>query len=454
MSTTATETTATPPAVTQRPAAGRAPLLAPPKGKYRLSNLVNVPNRLIRPGSLIEKDLEQLEKRDPNAKFNGATAGVVRGSRIKLCEVQLEDVLSGKMTPPVSLRDFEDFLCFRTKSAENLYFEVWLRQYVALYNQSSPATRSHTDILALQDSYRTALDVFLSTSSPLELNLPAEIRRTLDGHVQDLAQRSNANPSIEAFLPPEAFAAAHKETSESLATSFKQFLLQVSRNADRNRARFAMFLGVLTWALGLVPTIVCAVLGKSRAWRCLGLLFWFLGPLVFVGGLKRTCALIYLFGDSRQLYPWELARESANGSSFYSDGTSSTMVGLEEGKFETSSEKSSPFPGGSGDSRRSSATFPDFNYYPLRPASETEKSFRSSSKSTTSATTPSGLYFAPVHISENLPPSSKVWAPFTRLWNPIVARAQRDIVAAAAGYGLIVMCITAAICLSVPNRDV
>lgn len=162
--------------------------------------------------------------------------------------------------------------------------------------------------------------------------------------------------------------------------------------------------------------------------------------------------MIYLFGDNRQLYPWELARTADSGSSFFefgSDGTSPTMVGLEEGKFETDSTKLGLSGSQSGnDSRRSSSVYPDFNYFPLRPASESEKSTQSSSV----ATTQGGLYFVPAYLSETLPKSSRVWAPFTRLWNPIVARAQRDIVAAAAGYGLVVMCLTAAICLSVPNR--
>lgn len=45
----------------------------------------------------------------------------VRGMhRVKLCDVTMDDVLEGKHTPPLTLRDFEDFLCFRQKSAENL----------------------------------------------------------------------------------------------------------------------------------------------------------------------------------------------------------------------------------------------------------------------------------------------------------------------------------------------
>lgn len=45
---------------------------APPKGRYRLSSLLNVPNRLLHPGELIEKEQAA---RTPD-KFPGVTAGV------------------------------------------------------------------------------------------------------------------------------------------------------------------------------------------------------------------------------------------------------------------------------------------------------------------------------------------------------------------------------------------
>lgn len=175
--------------------------------------------------------------------------------------------------------------------------------------------------------------------------------------------------------------------------------------------------------------------------------------MVLVGGLKRTCLVIYMFGDNRQLYPWELAREVDDGSSYYggSHFNSPTLVNLEafgdleEGKKRPSSDIDA-------DSRRVSAfSFPDMHYFPLppSPASISEKS--TSTSSGKSSTTPSGLYFAPASI--DLPKSSRVWAPFCKQISPIVARAQQGIVLAAAGYGLVAMVITAAICLSVPNRS-
>jgi len=39
------------------------------------------------------------------------------------------------------------------------------------------------------------------------------------------------------------------------------------------------------------------------------------------------------------------------------------------------------------------------------------------------------------------------------MMSPIVARAQRDLVLTAALYGVVVMVITGAICLAVPNRN-
>lgn len=98
----------------------------------------------------------------PTDRYNGATAGVVRGGRVKLTELQLEDVIEGRYQPPLTLKDFEDYLAFKvsipprpsilptlartraaatlltsspsfaavqTKSAENLYFCLAFRRY-------------------------------------------------------------------------------------------------------------------------------------------------------------------------------------------------------------------------------------------------------------------------------------------------------------------------------------
>lgn len=178
----------------------------------------------------------------------------VRGARVKLCEVTLDDVLQGRYTPPLTLRDFEDYLAFKEKSAENLYFHLWVQEYTKLYNAHSASTRPQDEALLLDASFRTAVDTFFAAQSPLELNVPSDLRRHIDSQIAEAGKASAAAPKSETFLPPSAFDKCHHEASESLAISFKAFIKQVSRNADRNRGWFAIFLGALTYLLGLIPT--------------------------------------------------------------------------------------------------------------------------------------------------------------------------------------------------------
>jgi len=276
---------------------------APPTGRYRILELLHAPNRLVHPGQLIEKRLEK--RQAPTEKFNGATAGKVshsiasisrmvtdplpfvlfcpslrnfrstsippsynqvRGARVKLCEVTLDDVIQGRYTPPLTLRDFEDYLAFKEKSAENLYFHLWVQEYAKLYNAHTQSDRPHDEVMLLGASFRTAVDTFFAAQSPLELNVPSDLRRQIDSQIKDASSATAATPNNEAFLPPAAFDKCHHEASESLAVSFKAFIKQVSRNADRNRGWFAIFLGGLTYLLGLIPTSELLLL-HSKA-RC------------------------------------------------------------------------------------------------------------------------------------------------------------------------------------------
>lgn len=179
-----------------------------------------------------------------------------------------------------------------------------------------------------------------------------------------------------------------------------------------------------------------------------------------------------MFGDHRQLYPWELANEGrdtdtiASGAESDADTSdpwgfaSSPRLSATSTRDSSLDDKSRPLsPDGdvhtaasSSPSPRHSAFF-DLGYIPRgsRPTTASESgSDGAHSGSRRSSTTPGGLYFAPA--AADLPPSSRVWAPFTKQLSPIVARAQRNLVATAALYGLVIMAITAAICLSVPNR--
>lgn len=146
-------------------------------------------------------------------------------------------------------------LCLRClQSAENLYFTLFFRAYKHLYESSSPQSRPHNDVMALSESYKVAVDTFFSARSPLEINLDSQIRRALDARIDDVARSSALTPSNEDYLPPSAFEDAYNVAFESLGLSFKAFLVQAARNADRNRGWFAIFLGATTVLLGLIPT--------------------------------------------------------------------------------------------------------------------------------------------------------------------------------------------------------
>lgn len=146
------------------------------------------------------------------------------------------------------------------------------------------------------------MNSFFDPSSPLELNVSADLREELNQAVAALSAAGN-----EAFLPPSAFDKIHNETKNSLKNSFQRFvfpsgfgddsllivrlfsfLLYSARNAERNRARFAKCVGAMTFLLGLIPTIVCALMGQHRGWRALGLPLWWFGMVVFVGGVRKV----------------------------------------------------------------------------------------------------------------------------------------------------------------------
>ncbi|KAM0745942.1 hypothetical protein T439DRAFT_330136 [Meredithblackwellia eburnea MCA 4105] len=442
----------------------RASPVRPPKSPYNCLNLLQIPRRLFRPPTPTIENVPTLAKH---------TTGVVRShKRVSLKDVQLKDVLEGQHLPPLTVKDFEDYLCFVELAAENLYFEAFYKEYKRLYALGTPENRSPDSNLALLELYHIALDSFFQADSPLEVNVPGDLRRSIDQQVAALPTLKT-----EPFLPPSAFEKVYATTHDSLETSFQKFLIFNVRNAERNRGRFAKFVGGMTFLLGFIPTIVCAVLDKNRAWRALGIPIWWFGTVVFMGGVHKTCLVVYLFGDNRQLRPWELMRPSASSSSASSINSPSTTSSpfnffkptgspdsydLEKG----GSNYSPPSLTYAGDDRfytgatgapQISPSFlysNTFSYFPVR---------RNSSDSVPTLSTIDGtqrerqgsqgsIWFEPTEIRSDLMVSSPTFASLTPVVDPIVKRAQWETVSTAALYALGVAAIMSAICLSVPNR--
>lgn len=234
----------------------------------------------------------------------------------------------GKHLPPLTLKDFEDYLVFEAHSAENLYvcaghssavnigiatfltlhstspsyFICWLRDYTAAYNKYQdaqakiPAEKREERSPELTISFARARSTFFDSSSHLELNLPSELLEPV--------VNPNANPTPS----PADLADIQKHVEGMLRESLMKFVVGSCKNSGRRRGFFAIFVGMAAILVGLAPVLMSILRGESRYVRLAALLpFWF-GAMTAIAGFHGVCIVIFLFGDARQLYPYELAR--------------------------------------------------------------------------------------------------------------------------------------------------
>jgi len=171
----------------------------------------------------------------------------------------------------------------REHAVELLYFDAWLRAYSVLYDATP---RSRHSAAELQASFNFALATFLHPSSLLELNTSAAIRTDLDAAVAVLPASAR-----EAFLPPAQFAPLHAEVHDALHDSLIRFLKHQRGNGGRERGWLALAIGAVAVAVGWVPCAIGVGLDGQRGWRALGLPFFFLGVVVFYGGLFNVSGL-------------------------------------------------------------------------------------------------------------------------------------------------------------------
>ncbi|KAG8870019.1 hypothetical protein FRB98_001940, partial [Tulasnella sp. 332] len=254
---------------------------------YDLRDLKNFPHRLLFP---------------PNAGV-----GTVRSLKLTpRYEVSIHDVLDGKHLPPLTLKDFEEYLVFVEHSAENLYFICWLRDYKRTYNawqhslnatlEESPEKRPQS-LPELTLSFSRARATFFDRDSHLELNLPfQEVEALLN------------NSKQYAHPPPSVLADVERQVESMLRESLMKFISSSCGNSGRRRGLFAIAVGALVIAIGLIPVILSVYHHTPRAIRLAGLpAFWF-GFMTAIAGFHGVCVVIFLFGDARQLYPYELKR--------------------------------------------------------------------------------------------------------------------------------------------------
>ncbi|KAF8644547.1 hypothetical protein AX16_008421, partial [Volvariella volvacea WC 439] len=204
-----------------------------------------------------------------------------------LYKIRLEDVLERKHLPPLGLKDFEEWLLYVERSAENLYFTLWLKEYTAKYNHSSH----------LAMFYARAKQTFFTPNSVYELNLPSSMLAPFHA--------VNGSPHPE----PAAFTEVALEVQKMLQDSLRRFVAGQMNNVGTQRVLCGIIAGTLFCLLGsIAPIVVNLVKGHSRWARLAAFPGMWLGLTILLAALNGVCLGVYVFGDLRQLRKFELSR--------------------------------------------------------------------------------------------------------------------------------------------------
>lgn len=386
------------------------------------------------------------------------------------------------------------------------YFHIWRRNYATLVDEllaTPPKDRNaqHAPLKKVQDSLEIACIVFFHPNSPLELNVPGDLRRELERQLKSDSAKPEAH-----YVAPACFDRVGAACELLLQQSFRQFLawVKLEGNVGCARAVAGKLGGVALFTLGLVPTIVATLLDQSRAWRALGFPLWFLGMTLFIGAMRRvspflgqgnpfflrrgfrarraadnlrlqTCLLVYLFGDNRQLYPWELVQVPLSSATC---GSPPGNVAMGESDADVSSSKLEPASRPraaldmekpielSGAEQRKSWEGPRAESYAIVLPSSRDAEISvicpwafdleethyfprvDQPRKASVSSQPGGLYFAP---GTTALPAVRAWAPITRVASPLMSNHYRGTVLVACAYGLGSSLLALVICLSVPN---
>ncbi|KAI5119203.1 hypothetical protein M0805_004458 [Coniferiporia weirii] len=245
-------------------------------------------------------------------------------------DVTLEDVLDRKHLPPLSLKDFEEWLLFVEQCPENLYFVLWLREYAARYDQwmakvrarerkakraaragsSSPSYRvawaAHTSP-ALALFFARARETFFAPASPYELMLPPEL---LSPFFLAAPSALSPHPDPAVFAPLKA----HIETC--LDVSLRRFVRAAYTNVGSYRAACGICMGTFITLAGSIPPLAVNFTKQQNRWeRFAALPALWVGLTILIASLRGVCMMIYIFGDLRQLRRFELDRPPLPASS-------------------------------------------------------------------------------------------------------------------------------------------
>ncbi|KDQ16336.1 hypothetical protein BOTBODRAFT_64934 [Botryobasidium botryosum FD-172 SS1] len=409
----------------------------PPPYPYSFSQLLSLPRRLLRPPQSI---------------------GKVRSCHITpYCRVELLQLLNGKYLPPLGLKEFEEYLLFEEQSAENLYFFMWLLDYTKSYETRYSKSPSSDKVYELRSSLSRAHATFFTAGSRFELNVVPEYYAQVDGFVRS-----------SSLTTPDAFNEIREQVESMLTESLNRFVTGCCTNSGRYRGLFGIVVGLAAMSIALAPVLLSILGGESRWVRFAALPCLWFGAMVVIASLHGICVVIYLFGDARQLYPYELARPSASV-----DTEKNAEPMQHAGKY--------PMPPDDEEAMHGISISPSFRsdaplkHSPSASPTPTSAGFISPSpylpllphdtSPSTHSVGPATLFdfdTLPSPLSQLGPEAlagkakrekTPMFGPLTRVLSPEITRAQWEIVIRSAILGVFVAIALGAVCIAVPAKS-
>lgn len=279
-----------------------------------------------------------------------------------------------------------------------------------------------------------------------------------------------------------------------------KFVVGSCKNAGRRRGLFAIAVGLAAIAVGLAPVLMSVLRGENRWVRLAALFpFWF-GAMTAIAGFHGVCVVIFLFGDARQLYPFELCRPTlpaiqplaplslplpatakSDAASTNDDSRSSYDVAKTgsvspwgddkaipmspiNGQVESTVNHSNTYRGSpSFDNLPETAGFIRSTYYePSITATSTNAHTSTAGGSSSAAPYKFDFDSLPQTNAKRQDSDNKHWSRFlpkrgvftslTKVFSPVVTRAQWDIVMRSAILGVLVALVLGGICIAIPFK--
>ncbi|CAE6371023.1 unnamed protein product [Rhizoctonia solani] len=266
-------------------------------------------------------------------------------------DIPLSEIMDDLHASPLSLREFEEYLLYVERTVENLYFCLWLKQYTQTYRDwerrhpvppsdsdfGNPSTsvfkrptdrdRTQSINVPLANSFQHAKHLFFDPSSQYELNVTEDMidpirqwvkppKKSTSGKKSRRKEAWEESPETEpepevqeiSFVHPhpDAFQRVLTEIEGTLRQSLTRFFQLSFTNSGRSHDK----IGYGVWFVYIMATVAASVslimTHKPRPLRLvvapLLLVAWSIGLSTYNG----ICPAIFAFGDSRQMYPYEI----------------------------------------------------------------------------------------------------------------------------------------------------